>query len=331
MHNTIPAETIHVPGTKMFTSPTRLADAFSPSILEIYKPAYDIFLPAIEYNVIERVTETKMKMRFHKEIYSNISPPIKIEDDCVVYDARYSDQGNVAHLLFNMMPICLFIAKNSYPNLTVIFNEKTKSTAEKMCQLMGFNYIKTDRKVFGKIISSTEPYIFNDKPYTPLLKIYDDLYNDLIENHGERQELPEKVFISRRGSRNITNASEIEKFLVDQYGFQKFYFEDIPMLEQWSIIRHAKVVVGIHGAAFGALVFNRNQVKVLEFFNPGYVVNSIKNVTIAVGGKWSGIMGDMPELYKESAFVKNPRIFATSPVTISPESLRMGLEYLKID
>jgi capsular polysaccharide biosynthesis protein len=139
------------------------------------------------------------------------------------------------------------------------------------------------------------------------------------------------VFISRKGTRSLINENEVERTL-KEYGFWKVYFEDIPVSEQWSITKNAKAIVGLHGAALCSLVFNRNAVKLVELFHPGYVVNGYRHYTNAIGGTWCGVTGQLPEnIITELDVKQNARSFALLPTKIDITSLRMVLDYMGID
>ena len=113
------------------------------------------------------------------------------------------------------------------------------------------------------------------------------------------------------------------------YGFKKYYFEDIPISEQWSVARNAEVIVGMHGAALSNIVFNINKVKLIELFHPGYVVDMYRNMVNAVGGTWCGVSGQITEdVIGKLDFKQEARGFALTRTQIDINSLRMALEYL---
>src|SRR5205823_2872603 len=123
----------------------------------------------------------------------------------------------------------------------------------------------------------------------------------------------------------LLNEAEAEGVL-QKYGFHKVYFEDIPMAEQWSIARNARVVVGLHGAALASLVFNRRGVTLVELFHPGYVVDMYRHLCNAVGGTWVGITGQMPpNLIRDLDEKGDARSFAAASTRIAPETLELAL------
>ncbi|ELR96548.1 DUF563 domain-containing protein [Gloeocapsa sp. PCC 73106] len=329
--NKIPGEILEVPAAKMFSYPTYLADAWTPRILQIYRPEYQSIQPGIEYQVVEGTTDSinyvgASKKEFLLKNYKKLTPPLKIEDDRVFFDARYIFQDNVAHMIINVMPVAVHIANNGYPNLNVILHKEPKKFTLKVCELMGIPALTTDKEVQGKLIKATDfnKAIVPDKFYRSILPLYAE---KVVAK--DQYEIYPRVLIGRKGSRKITNESEVEILLKD-YGFKKVYYEDIPMEQQWLISKHAEIIVGIHGAAFGALMFNQSRVKVIEIFHPGYVVYSIRNIVACVGGTWCGVTGQMPETFSEAELAENPRKFADASITVNLDSLRLALDYMDV-
>ncbi len=232
----------------------------------------------------------------------------------------------MAHILKNVMPGLLAAQKmmNIEEPITVLLPANASAMAKTAYEILGFSTLCTDRDIFGKLI------------YTPLgiKEIYQEYHDLLFRNlafKGYINETPERVFISRKGTRTLLNEKEIEAVLQD-YGFQKVYYEDISVSEQWSISKNAKVVVGIHGAALCSLLFNRNAVKLVELFHPGYVTHLYRNIVCVLGGSWCGVTGEMEtNLIKELDVRKNSRRFALSPTKIDPTSLRKALQHLGIE
>lgn len=338
--NTIPEEILEVPGSKIFSYPTYLSDCWVADILEISKPQYQAIQAEINYEITEGTTESINYITFPKKWLNRkavllkttkqLKPTLKITDDRVFFDARYVFTDNVAHMIINLMPIAVHIARRTCPNINVILPENPKKFTLKVCELMGIPTLVTNQEVEGKLITfkDFDKSVRPDKFYRSTLELYDEVLAEKIDN----LEYPtyKRVFIGRKGTRNITNEPEVEA-LLKEYGFTKVYYEDIPMEQQWLISKQAEVIVGIHGAAFGALMFNRAKVKVIEIFHPGYVVRSIRNITACVGGTWCGITGKLPDPFSEAAIAANPREFAEAAMTVDVQSIKMALDYMAVE
>jgi Glycosyltransferase 61 len=321
----ISSRVLTIAPSKIFTYPTRLADAWTPRVMEISMPGQQLERAAIEITVRQGLTQpisSKTRNIFHG-IATKKSAPIQMDDE-YIYDSRYDPSANIAHILSNVAATLLAI-KETFPKVTVILRENASNMAKNAYKTLGYPVVLTDQQVSGKILS-TSVAISKDT--------YEGLYNSIFGNfafEGLKKDTPERVFISRKGTRCLLNENEVEQTLQD-YGFQKFYFEDIPISEQWSVTKNAKVLVGLHGAALCSLVLNNNAVKVVELFHPGYVVDMYRYMTNDIGGTWCGVTGQIPDtLIKELDVKQQPRSFATSSTKIDINSLQMALDYLGID
>jgi len=141
---------------------------------------------------------------------------------------------------------------------------------------------------------------------------------------------PERIFVSRRNTRSVANESDVEQ-LLSKYGFIKYYYEDIPISEQWSLTRNASAIVACHGAALSSLVFNQKGVKLIELFHPGYVTHTYRHFTFAVGGDWCAVTGKMPpDIIRKIDYQKQGRAFASDNMTIDTSTLQKAIEYLDL-
>ncbi|MBR8828128.1 MAG: glycosyltransferase family 61 protein [Gomphosphaeria aponina SAG 52.96 = DSM 107014] len=323
----IPSKINSVGPLKIFTYPTRLAAAWKADISEINIPAYEVYRPELEITIEQGSTKSLgiEPKNLLKRIYKKMAAPIEMGEEYIL-DARYETDKNIAHILKNIAP-GLLAAKEmppKIPKITVILRANASEMARNAYDLLGFPILCTDRDVKGKIIRAPSG---KDGAYE---KWYEELFGKLAFA-GYTKETPARVFISRKGARSLINESEVEATLQD-YGLKKFYYEDIPISEQWSITKNAKVIVGIHGAAMASIVFNCNRPQVIELFHPGYVTHAWRHMTSAVGGSWCGVTGQITEnVIKELDFKHKARSFASAPTKIDIKSLKMALEYLEID
>ena len=84
--------------------------------------------------------------------------------------------------------------------------------------------------------------------------------------------LGERLYLTREGAerRHVVNEAELWTRL-EASGFVKVRLEALPWAEQINAFAHAREIVAPHGAGLANLVFCRPGVRVVEFFNPGYV------------------------------------------------------------
>jgi ribosomal protein L20 len=334
----LPSESISIAASKLFTYPTRMANCWAPAIQEIYLSGYLRSRPRTEILVEDNATSTGRKKKAVNlwtgyrgaisNIYRSLLPTIEMNAD-YVFDARYDADGNISHVLINIAPAALMVQR-AIPSVVAVLRADATAMARTALNLLQIPILCTDSDVIGKIarISQEGPIrgngVFNG----------DGLYSsvfDTVSFDGYEKSTPERIFISRRGTRNLLNETEIEQ-LVKRYGFEKVYFEDIPLARQWSLARNAKAVVGMHGAALASLTFNRNAVKVVELFHPGYVTRHYRELINAVGGSWCGVTGKLPlDIIKQLDFRQKPRHFALYPTELDATSVTMALKNLGID
>jgi capsular polysaccharide biosynthesis protein len=101
-------------------------------------------------------------------------------------------------------------------------------------------------------------------PANPLSGAYDDLVmNELRDIYVRyaakllaRADYRSRIYVSRRKAlqRKVDNEAEVEKFL-SSYGFQLVCFEELGFWEQVNVMRHAQVVISIHGAGLSNALF----------------------------------------------------------------------------
>ena len=193
---------------------------------------------------------------------------------------------------------------------------------------MGFPTICTDRAVSGQMLTGT---VHNRDLQLWRVGLFGRnfaQFDQLLASAELSKQPPEKIFISRRGSRILTNEAEIEA-LLHKRGFQKIYFEDLNLLEQWSLCQRAKVVVAIHGAAIENLAFNYAGVKLIELMHPGYATRFYRRCIESIGGRWCGVTAQMPKnLIHDLELAPNPLLFAGYDLSISPKSIELALDFL---
>lgn len=312
-----------IAASKSFTYPTRLAAAWTPDILEINHPAHvlnrgDIKIYAVQGSTRSTAIPTR---NIFRKAYRNRVTPLSYENE-YLFDCRFDTDRNIAHIMARMVAPAL-AAKRFLPNLKVVIDANPSAMVTTIFGLLEIPTICTDRNLLGKIVSLPK---FDVGDYEVMYRSLFGSFRFPQANH----QTPDRVFIARKGERRLINEPEIEA-LLREYGFQKFYYEDIPIYQQWAVTQNAKCIVALHGAALSSLVFNHNTVKLVELFHPGYVVNMYRNIVNAVGGSWCGVTGQITaDVIEELDFKQKARAFALHPTKIDPRSLRMALEYMQI-
>ncbi len=327
----IPPVSVSVAASKLFTYPTRLANCWSPTIQEINLPQYVLTRPEIEIALQQGSTRSlgirsavSPLKNATKGLLKNLSPPIQAGNE-YIYDSRYEIDGNIAHVLDNVASAVLAVQK-VLPNVTVVLRAKASGMARKAFELLKIPIICTDANVVGRLVYLKEA---GRNWFTGDTGMYSFLFQDKSFD-GYKPVTPQRIFISRRGTRCLLNELEVEETL-RAHGFEKVYFEDIPLSDQWSLARNAEAIVAIHGAGLFNLVFNQNSVKLVELFHPGYFVHGYRHLVNAIGGTWCGVTGQLPpEIVQHLDYKQSARHFALHPTRIDTNSLKKALSTVGI-
>jgi capsular polysaccharide biosynthesis protein len=215
---------ITVAASKMFTYPTRLANAWKPNIMEINLPEYQLNSSDIEISIRQESTRTlPNSSNIYGKIYIKLAAPMQIDGEYIL-DSRYEIDGNIAHIMTGVAPRLLAAQKICDRRVTLVLRSRATDMAKNIYKLLGASILCTDKDINGKLI------LADDQSQGAYDACYNALFGELTFE-GFNPQTPEKVFISRKGTRSLINESEVEQSL-QAYGFKKYYFEDIPISEQ---------------------------------------------------------------------------------------------------
>ena len=203
-------------------------------------------------------------------LYSKVGPPLRL--GAPVFDIRDYVPNNFAHLIIDMIPLCLHAREEAGPDTIVLFPRIGRDLRARILDLLAFfgiEPLETQRRAAGPIVTvlgkrGLAPYtvrlLIDYSPLLMLPRTYDRF-------SIARTVSFEKVYLSRRDARAITNNDEVEKFLA-RHGYVPVYMEDYSIADQLSIGAHARRVVAVHGAAMAFLTMARRIESVIEIFPP---------------------------------------------------------------
>lgn len=291
-----------VPQAMMFAHPTRMMDSWVPSIEHIQVPAFHVPGCTATVRVASGETGTRsdstvpkgrwpaFKHRFKCRMDAR-TPAIDLGDE-YVYDARWKDQGNIAHIIQHVLARLVFARdeiarrRGDCPPISVILPREPPPLAHRVYDFTKTKTVCTNGVVRGNVVT-VECEVFYG--LLPRLRDYPIA--------GAESDTPRRVFISRRGSRTLVNEDEVQRFLARE-GFERVYFEETPLSRQWSILRNATDIVAIHGAALGGLGFNQARaredspsLRLTELFGAGFVVDHFRRYAAVLNGSWSAVRG----------------------------------------
>jgi hypothetical protein len=329
----------------MFAHSTHLADTYTSTVEQIYLP--ERYCQPFDLEITVRTGETGprrmggRKWKLYYKLSRLFLKPVLDYSNQFIYDARHDTDCNIAHVIeHNCAPILLarrLLSEHfNHPiNVHVVLRKGATQLARRVYASLGIRIIETDDSVRGNLIQLA--------PYQELAALEPDLFNIDIPNYNPHT--PERIFLPRRGNRQIINIKEVTRFL-EARGFTTYYLEDMTPSEQWSLLRNAKVVVAGHGAGCAHFIFNRlgldahsksrSGLRMIEIFSPNFVITRYRYFASILNGRWCGVRGQAtPEGLRQLDFSTKPRDTLKSPIKdpfrVDLKTLQMALEHLEVD
>lgn len=340
---------IEVPPSTMYGHTTRMVDAWTPTIERIHMPGFTIPKISIMARVARRsrsvlpISNSGRLLRpgtwkggIRKIITSHLKE-INIKDSYLI-DFRSVESSNMAHIIQEIISHVAFFHKhipnflNNRSRVVIILSKNSSHLVRRTLNYLGFEFICTDNPITGDFLQLCD----RDQPIKGINYHLVGALSDL-NLPDYIADTPKRVFISRRFTRKIENEAEVTEIL-ERYGFQTVYFEDIPVNLQWSISRNATNIVAIHGAGLGSLAFRSGPLTdnatsqgptlmLTELFSAAFVVSPFRQYVASTGNQWNAVRGMITPGIVESLDV-NGKIFdrAYASFRVDQDSLLAALE-----
>jgi capsular polysaccharide biosynthesis protein len=221
------------------------------------------------------------KTRFHRyiynkkrsaKIYSKLyhGSAINIPEAATFLDSL---SHNYSHWLTEVLPrIASFCSLNKFKNVPIVVDYGLHPNIMESLSLI----VEKKRIVYqlkkGVIIKVKKIYLISATGYIP----YEPRFKSYLGSHGifspdsfnlirkrvfslikklPAKKYPEKIYLKRQSSfRNLKNLKKIEQTILNK-GYVTIETEKFSFLEQVSIFKNAKYIVGVSGAAFANLIF----------------------------------------------------------------------------
>lgn len=321
----------------LFGFPTLTVNRYSPEVEQIYLPSassvegdltieLDLKNSTISHSqVLPRLS--KLKLSVSKESQH-------LSSDQIGLDLRLNSPQNWAHAVTNHLPVALLVKRllaDVDRAIVVIFPADVSNKILEIFRLSGFICLATHAPVSGYICN------FSLKPWVSIRGERCDIVGDglqgteLVKKLAASGAHEDRIFLSRRKTRTITNEKEVIEHLAN-LGFKTLYIEDYSPVEQIAYIANAREIVAVHGASMGPMIFRNayaatQTYKLIELFSPAHVTGAWRSIAWQQGAKWAGVRGRLwPELVKDGAdFVSNMSNFE-----VSLDSLQSALSYLEV-
>lgn len=326
-----------------FAHPTHLANLSIPKAERIYLP--ERHYPEVTVTITVKTGDTgerpchTLKARAYRGLRRGLRQvtPLDLNGQFIL-DGRFGRDQDIAHGIDRIAFPVLFAQRalskqlGQTVKIHVVLPERPGYLIRQVYETLGIPIIFTDDNVHGNIVSLSTHKIYSAIP---------DLAN--IELYESNQPTPQRLFITQRGDRSVTNCWEISNFL-EQRGFVTCYVEDYSPRQQWMMMRHARAMVMVHGVACAHLAFNQVGLdgvgpgpRILEIFSPYASLQGRRYLAPLLHGKWCAVRGRMtPEVVRTVDFRDwdNQLSPLVSPIKrrfhVDVDTVAMGLDYLQI-
>jgi hypothetical protein len=258
-----------------------------------------IFRPSLTWykDIRSAINGHLLFRQWHKSVIDTIPDTSTV---ALVYDDWSA--SNYYHWMIESLPRLLMI-KEKFPESLVIVPEPTQLYILTTIEMLGFSnlyFLHREKRDITKV----------SRLLLPELVYYEENENDVI-NKDQKQnvalnrksqtfknniDIPKeelivsvrkkllsffpnnachpskKIFVSRsrQQTRRLLNESEILPIL-EKYGFEIFYFEDMTFEEQVNLMLDTTIFISIHGANMVNILFMQPGAKVIEMMNLDYV------------------------------------------------------------
>jgi capsular polysaccharide biosynthesis protein len=320
---------------RMITARSYLLDRFVPDCEVIALPSKTV--QGGELGWTRGYMQFATRRPGSKNLLKRLVRPVSVraDPDDILFDFRLQGPRNWAHFLTNHLPLFFHIAHVeglAYDTCRLVMPKDIPDYIVSAAALFRVLVLKTDAEIQGKGVD------FNINPWMagrPARRTW------VAQRHAEQclqaaeaaagpSDLPERVFISRRGRRCLENEAEVTDFLADR-GYVRLYAEDLSPLDQFWLFRHAREIVAIHGAALAPLLYcsdTAHPTHLVELFPCDHMTDVFRVIAQLVGCDWIGVRGKIKPEHVAPAYALTGRFtkYSLQSFEIDLHALKQALD-----
>lgn len=194
----------------------------------------------------------------------------KIKEDISIIDFRNQNTNNIAHLFYDIIPLCILV-KEKTASCDFIFNNLNQKCIDLLNYFEinpSFSYSKYKAKHIKFFVTSElkSNQLNSIADAISINKHINFKYPNYINTSKKNKDI-KNIFIARKGTRTLKNITEISSFL-EKKNYKTVFFEDLSIEEQIEFASSAENVVAIHGAAMSFLLTSNKLKSIIEILPP---------------------------------------------------------------
>lgn len=261
-----------------------------------------------------------------------------VPDGRWIIDLRLQSPSNWAHFLNNHLPLTFALLEMADLAPEAALGLLPKDAPRYILEaaaLFGLETMTTDEVVEGPGLQfSVDPWIAVRAARVDWARLsMPAAAVDRIASEASEQDLPSKVFLSRRDTRVLSNAPEIEALLAER-GFRTVYPETLSVSDQLRLFRQAEEMVAIHGAGLAPLLYctpDAGPRCLVEILPAGHMTDVYRVMCHRVGTEWVGVRGRLKPEYIRPAYQFDQKFttYSLDAFEVDPVSLETAFELLR--
>lgn len=241
--------------------------------------------------------------------------PSRTVPDPDVIDLRRNYPQNWAHFLNNHLPLLFHIAEEmgmAPDRFLLLLPVQTPSYIRAAAAFFGLRTLETDDILQGQgVVYEVAPWTANRPVRAAWVRQSGFTQERLVTLDVAMGDSPRRVFLSRRGTRNIENEPEVAAWLAAR-GFVTIYPEDLDVADQLRLFRKAEIMVATSGAGLAPLLYAQPGGKlrqIVEITPVGLMTDVYRVMADQVGCNWIGVRGQIKSSYIPRAYdLRSPMV-----------------------
>ncbi len=250
----------------------------------------------------------------------------------ILMDFRAWSPGNWAHFLNNHIPLLVFACDTlnvAVQDCVMVLPADTPRYIREVAVLFGLAITCTNAPLSGTGLH----YRLSGWPAIRAVRarwVQTAYLQTRTAGFAASRPIPAKVFLSRRKTRHLENATEVEAFLASR-GYATLCPEDLSPADQFRLFEQAESIVAIHGAGLAPLLYrspNSALRQLIEILPCGHMTDVYRMMAEQVGCSWIGLRGRIkPEHVLPAYDFDRPfQRFSLSAFSVDIRSLALALD-----
>jgi hypothetical protein len=323
---TIEVESWRYEGWWVITPRSYLTDRFDPQHEFIYMPPGIVPGGALRIQISEGAVASNRgagKGGRLARIKQRLRPLTPVDLGLGAFcDLRHEQFANWSHHLNQHLPLALRARHELGADLTIVLPAQMKRYIVALYRQFGFPVLTTDALVRGRLVSRDLDKGASFRALRPAL------IEGIPLSFADAPAGAERLYVARKDSRRISNEAEIA-LLLESYGYRTVYLEDHAPADQIAMVRAARHIVAIHGAALAPLMFHEggDRLSLIEILPVGHVTKFYRVMCSQIGGRYIAVRGrakpaHVPDIY---AMAKPFTRYSLEDFEVDPAALEQAL------